>query len=666
MCGICGLVSKRGNIPDKELVRGMLDRLYHRGPDGRGWFRDEKAALGHARLSIIDLAGGTQPLCNEDESLWISFNGEIYNYIELREELVSLGHIFKTESDTEVIVHSWESWGEGCFQKFNGQWAIALWDRRRNKLILSRDRHGIRPLYYTETKDNFLFASEIKALFTDESVSREFSLTGLQEIFTFWGPVAPNTAFSRIYELPPGSLAVYDGKQLRAKTFWNIEFSDGHVPISKKDFIEKTEELREKLHKAARLRFERSDVPVGAYLSGGIDSSVSSAIVKKYAHEGLKTFSIRFSDAQFDEGYFQKEMVERLGSDHRTLSVDYSDIAEVFPQVMLNAERPILRTAPAPLFLLSKLVRDSGYKVVVTGEGADEVLGGYDIFREAYIRNKVILEGRSTETEELLSHLYPWMGDKFHKTPAFTRSFFSKNLITGDNGLSHRPRWDNAKLLLPLFTSEAMDYFKKNEIINPLLERMPREKDNWTYLQKAQWLEYNTLLPGYILSAQGDRMLMANSVEGRFPFLDVEFDEFANGLNTDYKLHGCDLDEKHILKEAFINEIPEDILKRPKQPYQSPNGVSFLSQVEKLSWLEEILQKELIEKSEIFNFQVIEGLFNKTRNTELSLSFADNTRILFFISTMLVFKSFILENSFSTSCRGVRENSFDYCHTKGI
>ena len=660
MCGICGLVCKKNEVPDKGLIRRMLDRLHHRGPDGRGWFRDRNAALGHNRLSIIDLAGGTQPLCNEDESLWLTFNGEIYNYIELRDELVSLGHIFKTKSDTEVIIHSWESWGEECFNKFNGQWAIAIWDRQEKKLVLSRDRHGIRPLYYVQTPEKLLFASEIKALFADESIPRSLSLDGLQEIFTFWGPVAPRTAFSQVCELPPGTCAVFMGGKLSISSYWEVKFKDGSGDASRQDFKEKALELKERLHQASRLRFERSDVPVGAYLSGGIDSSISSSNVMKYAREGLKTFSLRFSDSQFDEGHYQKVMVDYLGSDHTSLTVDYSDIARVFPQVMIHAERPVLRTAPAPLFLLSQLVHDSGYKVVVTGEGADEVLGGYDIFREAFIRNKVITEGRTDETEKLLSLLYPWMGDKFKQTPAFTRSFFSKNLIAGDLALSHRPRWDNAKLLLPLFTGEAADYFRKNDITGPLLNKMPRGNESWSYLQKAQWLEYNTLLPGYILSAQGDRMLMANSVEGRFPFLDVELDEFANFLHSDYKLDSGSLDEKHILKEAFMDEIPKDILRRPKQPYQSPNGISFINHVSDLPWISEIREKELIEKTGIFHYQVIDNLFRKAERAGDTLSFADNTRILFFISTMLVYKQFILENTFKLCSREPEESSFDF------
>jgi len=659
MCGICGIVSRNGSTPDKDLLRKMLDRLYHRGPDGRGWFRDRFAALGHTRLSIIDLEGGTQPLCNEDESLWISFNGEIYNYIELRDELISLGHVFRTNSDTEVIVHAWESWRENCFSRFNGQWAIALWDRKERELILSRDRHGIRPLYYTQNRDKFLFASEVKALFADSSIERAFSPEGLQEIFTFWGPVAPRSVFKGVFELPPGTFAVLKEKDLSITPYWSIKFSEAKKN-NEGDLLEKAEELRDRLDRAVRLRFERSDVPVGAYLSGGIDSSITSSIVMKYARKGLKTFSLGFFDPQFDEGRYQKKMIDYLGSDHSSLIIDYSDIARIFPKVMEHAERPILRTAPAPLFMLSQLVKDSGYKVVVTGEGADEVLGGYDIFREAFIRNKVLTDGQTPETENLLKRLYPWMGDKFQSTPAFTKSFFSKNLIIDDPGISHRPRWDNTKLLYPIFTKDFAEFSKSSDIISPLLNQLPSDSINWSYLQKAQWLEYTTLLFGYILSAQGDRMLMANSIEGRFPFLDVDLDEFSNGLNSEYKLRSDDMIEKYILKEAYRNDIPREILERPKQPYQSPNGVSFIHNFSDVQWLNEIREKEFVESTGIFDSQAIMKLFQKASTMGNEMSFADNTRVISFISTMLIHKQFIIDNEFDSACGNQLEAIFDF------
>ncbi len=362
MCGICGIVSlKEGNAPNPDLIKRMMGTLTHRGPDSSGYYRDRQAALGHTRLAILDLFSGSQPLSNEDETIWVTFNGEIFNYLELREELVSKGHIFKTHSDTETIVHAWEEWGESCFKRFNGQWGLALWDSKQKTMILSRDRHGIKPLYYTKTGQKFLFASEVKAIFADNSIERSFNPEGLSELFTFWSTTLPKTVFKNIYEVEPGTMLILHRGTLTTRSYWKLSFpTQSSSPQEETNFKESAEKLRELLTRSTRLRFTRSDVPVGAYLSGGIDSSITSAIVSRYTNTQLKTFSLRFEDNEFDEGSFQNEMARKLGTDHQEVGVSFRDIGKIFPQVIQHTERPILRTAPAPLFLLSKLVRDSG------------------------------------------------------------------------------------------------------------------------------------------------------------------------------------------------------------------------------------------------------------------------------------------------------------------
>ena len=573
MCGICGIVNiYDGQSPDVDTLLRMMGRLRHRGPDSSGYYRDKQVALGHTRLAIIDLQTGAQPLSNEDDSVWITFNGEIFNYLELASELSGLGHILKTKSDTEVIVHAYEQWGTSCFDRFNGQWALALWDHKKNKIILSRDRLGIRTLYYTICNNRLLFASEVKALFADSSVKRNFDPAGVSEIFTFWSPVAPRTTFKDIKELEPGHFATVKNGIIKSKAYWTISFPDAGTEsgLSEKEHVDI---FRNHLINASRLRFTRSDVPVGAYLSGGIDSSITSSIVSNYTKAPLRTFSIRFGDSEFDEGQYQRQIADRLDADHRDVAVSNEDIGRVFPDVIWHAERPILRTAPAPLFLLSKLVRESGYKVVVTGEGADEVMAGYDIFREAKVRLFLARDPVSQKRSKILSKLYPWMERAPGKAPAFANAFFSKGLDPLDPGFSHRPRWDTTsslKLFLnPDFRLEA----EKTNVIEELLSNLPDSYDRWDPLCKAQWLEMVTLLSGYILSAQGDRMLMANSVEGRFPFLDCNLVDFASQLPPRHKL--LVLDEKHLLKIAFEDMIPETILKRPKQPYRAPDASSF-------------------------------------------------------------------------------------------
>lgn len=662
MCGICGVVSQ--SAPDPDIVRRMMTRLAHRGPDGSGYFRDAHAALGHTRLSIIDTEGGSQPLANEDNSLWISFNGEIFNYVELAAELRALGHRFRTASDTEVIVHAWEEWGERCFDRFNGQWAFALWDRRRRELILSRDRMGIRPLYYTASGERFLFASEVKALFADTRVERAFDMTGLGETFTFWSTVAPRTIFRGVYQLEPGTYAVLTiselwnahqtgaphGSPIRTKPYWRLTFP----PSSEVDgsrVAETGSVLREKLVNASRLRFLRSDVPVGAYLSGGIDSSVTAAIIARYTNTPLRTFSLRFSDNEFDESHYQEQMARRLGTEHSSIVVSPSDISAAFPDTVWHAEAPILRAAPAPLFLLSRLVRDAGFKVVVTGEGADEVLAGYDIFREMKVRLFWSRNPDSVKRAQAVQLLYPWMKRSPVQMPSIARAFFGRNLSAIDPALSHRPRWDATAAVMGLMTADARSAAQAVRVDEEVMARIPSYSQNWDPLSRAQWLEMTTLLPGYILSSQGDRMLMSHSVEGRFPFLDRDVVEFANSLPARHKLMG--LDEKHILKRAFQDLLPESILNRPKQPYRAPDAASFFvgntvnpthrdSGRTGSDWVAEVSAPELLSEAGIFAPSAVAALFAKCAKVEgIGMSNTDNMRVLGVLSTMLVYKQFI-------------------------
>ena len=637
MCGICGVVTD-GPPPDVDLVRRMMGRLRHRGPDGSGYFRDHRAALGHTRLAIIDTAGGAQPLCNEDENLWITFNGEIFNYVELGEELRRLGHTFRTASDTEVVVHAWEEWGESCFSRFNGQWALALWDRRAERLVLSRDRLGVRPLFFRRDGRGLVFASEVKALFADPSVPRELDPAGLDQTFTYWSTVAPRTIFRGIEQLEPGYVAMLDRDGFRTAPYWSISFPEQGRETGQ-DTAENAAALRERIIEATRLRFLRSDVPVGAYLSGGIDSSVTAAVIARYTEAPLHTFSLRFDDGEFDEGDYQQKMAAELGAQHQDIVVSHADVAEVFPDVVRHTETPILRSAPAPLFLLSRLVRDHGYKVVVTGEGADEVLAGYDIFREARVRLFWSRDPQSRKRDRAAELLYPWMARSPGRAPAFARSFFGQNLDPDDPALSHRPRWDSTaavKALLTPGTREAVDGSDARDVTS----MMPAGSESWDPLARAQWLEMTTLLPGYILASQGDRMLMANSVEGRFPFLDRDVVELANGLPARHKL--CGLDEKHLLKRAFADLVPEEILHRPKQPYRAPDAASFFSREQQPEWLREVTSPAAVRAAGVFDPGQVSGLFAKCARTGgLRMGNTDNMRVLAVLSTQLVHQQFI-------------------------
>lgn len=636
MCGICGVVETT-RPPDLTLVTAMMARLTHRGPDGSGCYRDRRAALGHTRLAIIDQAGGAQPLANEDETVWVTFNGEIYNYVELSAQLRARGHVFRTSSDTEAIVHAWEEWGAGCFSRFNGQWAVAIWDARDRRLVLSRDRLGVRPLFYTRDGGHFLFASEIKALFADATVRREFDPVGFEQIFTFWSTVAPRTPFRGVEQLPPGHFAVLDGVDLEVRPYWRIGFPERGQEAGQ-DLEENAQVVREAVVAATRLRFLRSDVPVGAYLSGGIDSAVTASAIRRVTGAPLRTFSLRFADREFDEGPFQALVAERLGTEHGGVDVTGPDIAENFPNVVWHTETPILRAAPAPLFQLSQLVRDSGFKVVVTGEGADEVLAGYDIFREArvrlfYARNPSALRARALEL------LYPWMVRSPGQAPAFARGFFGRNLDPADPAVSHRPRWDATSALRALFTPEWASATEGVDVAEELVQSMPAESSCWDPLSRAQWLEMTTLLPGYILASQGDRMLMAHSVEGRFPFLDPDLVQVAAALPARHKLLG--LEEKYVLKRAFADWVPPEVVNRPKQPYRAPDASPFL-RPDAPAWVAEALAECSVRRAGVFDLDKVARLVAKGRRCEgVGMSNSDTMRIAAVVSTQLAHQHFV-------------------------
>lgn len=641
MCGMCGFLQRiPGRRSDLELLARMTARLAHRGPEAVGRFHDSNVALGHSRLAIIDPEGGAQPISNEDGSVWVIHNGEIFNYLELGRELAARGHRLRTHSDAEVIVHAWEEWGRDCFTRFNGQWALALWDSSRRRLVLSRDRLGIRPLYYVTTRERLLFASEVKALFADPAVNRSLDPAGLAEFFTFWCPVAPRTVFEGVREVKPGHLIEVGGKsfELEERCYWALDF-----PLrgagSDRSLRDAAESLRARLSEATRLRFTRSDVPVGAYVSGGLDSSVIAALVARESGRPPVTFSIRFTEGELDEGRYQKRVIERIGTEHHEVLAGCDEIGAVFPEVVRHTERPILRAAPAPLYLLSRLVRSRGYKVVVTGEGADEVLAGYDIFRELKVRLFLARAPDSGKRPAILARLYPWMARGPSSTPAFARAFFSKELDPTDPAVSHRPRWTTTRSLLSLLTPGVREEVAGFPVEEELIARLPAEHTSWDPVARAQWLEMTALLPGYILSSQGDRMLMAHSVEGRFPFLDHEVVELANRIPMHFKLFG--LEEKHVLKEAFGDLVPAEILRRPKQPYRSPDAASFFGGG-RVEWVTELLRPESVRRAGLFRPEAVEGLVAKCRAVGGSgMSNTDNMRLVGVISTMLLHRQFI-------------------------
>ncbi|MEO8807002.1 MAG: asparagine synthase (glutamine-hydrolyzing) [Burkholderiaceae bacterium] len=638
MCGIAGILSNGASAaPTQAELAAMIGQLHHRGPDGTGSYCTGEMGLAHARLSIIDLSGGDQPIHNEDQSVWVVFNGEIFNYIELRAELERAGHRFYTQSDTEVIVHLYEQHGDDFVRHLNGQFAIALWDTRAKRLVLARDRTGIRPLFHTTVGGRLLFASEAKALFAIAGVPRRLDPLALAQVFTFWAPIGARSVFEGVESLPPGHLMVVEGGKTRTTCYWDWDFPIEPIE-SNRSAADYADELRELLVDAVRLQL-RADVPVGAYLSGGLDSSIITSLIHNFTETPLRTFSVTFEDGEFDESVHQKELVAYLGTQHSQVHCTRADIAAAFPRALWHAEAPILRTAPTPLMLLSASVREAGYKVVLTGEGADEVFGGYDIFKEARVRRFMARAPQSTVRPQLLKRLYPYLKHSPAASGAFARSFFSEGIEhLNDPYFAHIPRWNTTGRIAQYFSAQMRDATAGWSAYPAIEATLPVNIRRWQPMARDQYVEAHTLMSGYLLNSQGDRMAMANSIEGRFPFLDHRVIEFANRLPPRYKLMG--LTEKYLLKRSMTGLLPESVRTRSKQPYRAPDNQSFFSDGKAPDYVAELMSEECIARAGYFEPKAVRKLFEKSRSGR-AIGFGDNMAFVGILSTMLIDQMFV-------------------------
>ena len=653
MCGIAGLVTNNAISPDAEAVQRMASELRHRGPDSLNIKCFPGVALAHTRLSIIDLKTGNQPIANEDKSIWVILNGEIYNYIELRKDLVAKGHIFSTKSDTEVIVHLYEEYGDDFVNQLNGQFAIALCDRRNKRVLLIRDRVGIAPLFYTQNESGLIFASEVKSLLTTFKSSPKMNINALDQIFTFWSPVSPNTIFKDIYEVSPGEMLVInyheEGIEVQKSIYWDWNFPVNSDFCSLDDSSSATK-LKELLIDAVNIRL-RSDVPVGAYLSGGLDSSAIAALINNYTDNKLRTFSIEFEEKDFDESNYQNLFRENLSTEHSSISCANEDISTNFLNTIWHTESPILRTSPVPMQLLSGLVHKQNYRVVFTGEGADEVLGGYDIFKEAKIRKFWSRFPDSKVRPLLLRKLYPYLN--MAQGDAYLKLFFGQGLDTPERfSFSHLTRWSSTSQCKEFFSDDVKSSINQNAL-DTYQATLPKEFEHWNYFNKAQYIEAKTLMGGYLLCSQGDRMLMSNSVEGRFPFLDHNVIEFANTLHPKLKMKG--LNEKYLLKQAMSNELNKNIIGRYKQPYRAPNIQAFFGSDRK-DYVHELLSESSIDKAGYFHSGKVNRLLKKIDKGR-AIGNKDNMALVGILSTQAWHRHFI--DNFQTNFKGTRRQ--DVC-----
>ncbi len=634
MCGISGILNLTEAQPiSEEYLYRMNAILSHRGPDEAGLYMDDWIGLTHRRLNIIDLTKGTQPIHNEDLSLWIIYNGETFNYPELREELLQEGHKFYTHSDTEVIIHLYEEYGPDCLNRLNGQFAMAIWDSSKKELFLARDRMGIRPLFYTIENNRLYFASEIKALLTIPEIRRRIDKETLDQIFTFWMPLPGKTIFENIQELLPGHYLTTSKGKISIQPYWQLSFSskEDYYNSEQDSFIE---QVRETFIDAVRIRL-RADVKVGSYLSGGLDSSGVTATIKNQFNNQLESFGMRFSEPDFDEGNFQNQLVNHLSIKHHDIFIKNKDIANAFTNVIWHCEQPILRTAPVPLYLLSNLVKENGYKVVLTGEGGDEIFAGYNIFKEAKIRNFWARYPDSKLRPLLLRRLYPYILND-SRLQSTLKSFFGKGIdLPEDPFFSHGIRWENTSRLKKFFSDETniqLGGYNGLDEIKPL----HNDFDKWDYLAKAQYLEIALFLSNYLLSCQGDRVAMAHSVEIRLPYLDHRLVTLMAQAPPHWKISG--LNEKCILKKIFRDMLPKEIVNRPKHPYRAPIKQSIWDS--RSEYINEALSKNALEEAGFFNSKKVLLLLNKIDRKE-SVSEVDNMALCGILSTQIIYERFI-------------------------
>lgn len=638
MCGIAGICNfsdSAAPVSENNLVN-MLARIRHRGPDESGIFINNKIGIGNVRLSIIDLKTGQQPLSDSSERYWIVYNGELFNYIELRKDLEKQGCKFKTSCDTEVVLEAFVKYGSKCLNKFNGQFAVAVWDTKEKQLFLARDRVGIRPLFYTENRNTFFFCSEIKGIFENPEIQPKLSKKSLAQIFTIWATLSPNTPFENIYEVPPGHYMVINSEGKKIEKYWSLKYCNNQNK-EKIKFQDAQNELKYLLKDAVKVRL-RADVQVAAYLSGGLDSSATTAMINDIDPSVLNTFSIGFEDKVFDESNYQNEAADYFKTNHQGYSCNSKDIAKSFYDTVYHSEFPILRTAPTPMYLLSKKVRENNIKVVITGEGADEMLAGYNIFKESMIRRFWARDYKSKLRPLLLKKLYPYLPNISNANNTTLKFFFGCKLKDISNPLySHLLRWHNTARIKSYFTPEFRESIIDYDPLTELSLKLDPDFNSWSHLAQSQYIETNIFMSGYLLSSQGDRMGMANSVEGRYPFLDHRVIEFCNQLPDDYKLHG--LNEKYILKELIRGEIPDSILSRSKQAYRAPVSDCFNTECD-ISYIGEMLSKRKIEDYGLFDFDRVSQLLEKKKNQQ-AFSEMDNMALAGIISTQLIHHFFI-------------------------
>lgn len=575
MCGICGIYNTKNKQKIEEAqILSMLEKIRHRGPDGEDLYVDEKVGLGFNRLSFIDLSGGMQPIKNEDGQVVMICNGEIFNYKELKEDLLAKGHVFRTGTDTEVVLHLYEEYGLEFPEKLNGQFAIAIYDRKADRLVLVRDNVGICPLFYAVFDGRIIFASEAKAILTYPQMTRKLNMKAVDQLMNYpGGAISPETFFRDIYSLRPGHMLICDPSGIQDKEFWDIIY-----PVETEDRGEAyyTEQIRELLKKAISRRLI-ADVPIGFYVSGGLDSSLVACFVGKFGLDSRYSFSAEIGEGDLDESRFQKIVKECVNSEHYTVEITEKEIWENLPSVIYHAESAVKESYDVAAFLLSKLVSGSPAKAVLTGQGSDEFFCGYIGYTVDQFRK--MQKGKMTKEEcEVNERLW---GDPYFR--------FERDHV--------RIREIHKQIYSERMRSSVEEFSAFAE--SPVnVERLKGLSD----AKRRSYIDAKLRLADHLLGEHGDRMIFSHSVEGRHPFLDKELLEFVFTMPDKYKLNGAN--EKYILKKAGEGIVPDEILKRRKFPFQAPGMSSMIKKASNLDFLSD----DLVRKYDIFDPQKIREL----------------------------------------------------------
>jgi len=603
MCGICGIYNFDGQMVDKELLQKMNNTLIHRGPDGEGYFIDSNIGLGHRRLSIIDLEGGKQPMGNEDGSIQVVFNGEIYNFLELKKDLEGKGYHFRTRSDTETIIYGYEEWGEDFIQKLRGMFAIVLWDSRRRKLLLIRDRVGKKPLYYYLGKDRILFASEIKALISDKRIPREIDPVALDSYLSFGYVPSPLSIFRAIRKLPPAHIAVCRPSDFSVRPYWHLDMGKEASPQSEEEILE---DLRALFDEAVRLRLT-SDVPLGAFLSGGVDSSaVVASMAGLTGEERVKTATIGFSEKRFDEMEYARIVAGQYQTDHTEFVVN-PDALKVLENIVWHLDEPFADASAIPTYYVSKMAREK-VTVALSGDGGDEIFAGYI---NRYYMNRLEGSIRKKLPSFLRKTILGPLGEIYPRVDYLPRPFRLKRFLSN---LSHSFEQayfrDMSFYFLPemkkkLYRPEFQRAVKDFNAFDILGDHF-RVNQNSDSTSRVQYVDIKTYLPEDIL-VKVDRMSMAHSLEVRAPILDHKLIEYVGGLPSNLKLKGKE--SKYIFKKMLEDRLPPNILYRKKQGFSIPLA-SWLRN-EMRGFVEETLFSTQNGLSTFFNLKYIEDMWRR-------------------------------------------------------